>query len=65
MARKPHKQPVLSDEVKVVEVSPESEVSTPSSAPEEIDPATFGAKRAEVHTVEVEGAPVTFGVITY
>lgn len=66
MARKPRKQPVLSDEVKGVETLVKEQISTPSpSEPEEIDPATFGAKRAEVHTVEVEGAPVTFGVITY
>lgn len=63
MARKPSKQqPPVSEEVKVE--APVKEVST-TSEPTELNPETYGAKRAEIQTVEVEGAPVTFGVITY
>lgn len=65
MARKPSKQKLPSDD-EVVEVeASEQEVSTPPSTTEELNPETFGAKRAETKTVEVGGSTVTFGVITY
>lgn len=67
MARKPSNRRASNDTVKEAVVAPEKDV-TPPSAEVRADaalPDNPGAKSFEEKTVEIDGAPLTFGIIKY